>query len=560
MAQDENKTYQVTATRKRPKSFETLIGQEFVVSTLENALKEGKIAHAYLFSGPRGVGKTSSARLLAKALNCEKGISAHPCGVCNNCISIAEGRSVDVIEIDGASNNGVDAVRAIKEEVTFPPQTSRYKIYIIDEVHMLSISAFNALLKTIEEPPEYVIFIFATTELQKVPQTIRSRCQQFHFQLISEENIVKCLKSAAEDIYIEADEDALYWIAKEGKGSMRDSYTLFDQVASFSEGHITLEKIREKLGGAESQSLIDILSHSFSGDAKSSLEELDALFLKGIGENQIIKDLSEFCRSLLFYKEGIRRRELLSFPEEDLKDERLEGYTKEMLELILKSLFSLYRDIRYSISPRFELELFISRLSSIRFITDPADMMKKIEEIRKGIESGNVEIKRSYVPVPAPRGSYGKTEEKKTEKSPMEDVTRPFSTDELLKRIREDKESFLATTLSKCDITERDGKLVIVAKSDMAFDAVSEKRNAIVKALSEIKSPLTVSIGKVQVEKTRKKAYSENVARILQVFKQAEVYEIKERKEDEHKPVRNDETAGITGEPDEQDEGGGKDS
>ena len=262
MAQDENKTYQVTATRKRPKSFETLIGQEFVVSTLENALKEGKIAHAYLFSGPRGVGKTSSARLLAKALNCEKGISAHPCGVCNNCISIAEGRSVDVIEIDGASNNGVDAVRAIKEEVTFPPQTSRYKIYIIDEVHMLSISAFNALLKTIEEPPEYVIFIFATTELQKVPQTIRSRCQQFHFQLISEENIVKCLKSAAEDIYIEADEDALYWIAKEGKGSMRDSYTLFDQVASFSEGHITLEKIREKLGGAESQSLIDFPIHS----------------------------------------------------------------------------------------------------------------------------------------------------------------------------------------------------------------------------------------------------------------------------------------------------------
>ena len=529
MAQDENKTYQVTATRKRPKSFETLIGQEFVVSTLENALKEGKIAHAYLFSGPRGVGKTSSARLLAKALNCEKGISAHPCGVCNNCISIAEGRSVDVIEIDGASNNG-------------------------------GISAFNALLKTIEEPPEYVIFIFATTELQKVPQTIRSRCQQFHFQLISEENIVKCLKSAAEDIDIEADEDALYWIAKEGKGSMRDSYTLFDQIASFSEGHITLEKIREKLGGAESQSLIDILFHSFSGDAKSSLEELDALFLKGIGENQIIKDLSEFCRSLLFYKEGIRRRELLSFPEEDLKDERLEGYTKEMLELILKSLFSLYRDIRYSISPRFELELFISRLSSIRFITDPADMMKKIEEIRKGIESGNVEIKRSYVPVPAPRGNYGKTEEKKTGKSPIEDATRPFSTDELLKRIREDKESFLATTLSKCDIAERDGKLVIVAKSDMAFDTVSEKRNAITKALSEIKSPLTVSIGKVQVEKTRKKAYSENVARILQVFKQAEVYEIKERKEDEHKPVRNDETAGITGEPDEQDEGGGKDS
>ena len=179
--------YEVTATRRRPQTFEDLVGHEVVVATLNNAIDTGKIAHAYLFSGPRGCGKTSSARILAKALNCEKGPNATPCGVCNTCREIARGSNLDVIEIDGASNTSVNDVRQIKDEVLFPPNSSRYKIYIIDEVHMLSTSAFNALLKTIEEPPPYVIFIFATTELHKVPATIKSRCQQFNFRLVAPE-------------------------------------------------------------------------------------------------------------------------------------------------------------------------------------------------------------------------------------------------------------------------------------------------------------------------------------------------------------------------------------
>ena len=173
--------YEVTATRRRPQKFDDLVGQEFVANTLKNTIKSGRIAHAYLFSGPRGCGKTSSARIMAKALNCEKGPTTEPCGECTACREIAKSSSLDVREIDGASNTSVNDVREIKDEVIFPPQSSRYKIYIIDEVHMLSTSAFNALLKTIEEPPEYVIFIFATTELQKVPATIISRCQQFNF-------------------------------------------------------------------------------------------------------------------------------------------------------------------------------------------------------------------------------------------------------------------------------------------------------------------------------------------------------------------------------------------
>ena len=206
--------YEVTATRRRPQTFEDLIGQEFVAATLKNSIESEKIAHAYLFSGPRGCGKTSTARILAKALNCQNGPSATPCGTCSTCQEITKGSSLDVIEIDGASNTSVNDIRQIKDEVMFPPNSCRYKIYIIDEVHMLSTSAFNALLKTIEEPPPYVIFIFATTELQKVPATIKSRCQQFNFRLVAIEKIKEQLAEACKDINITAEDEALYWIAR----------------------------------------------------------------------------------------------------------------------------------------------------------------------------------------------------------------------------------------------------------------------------------------------------------------------------------------------------------
>jgi DNA polymerase-3 subunit gamma/tau len=240
--------YEVTATRKRPRTFDELSGQEFVVESLKNGIDKGHIAHAYLFAGPRGVGKTSAARILAKALNCPDGPSADACPDSEEAEHITRGNAIDVIEIDGASNTSVNDVRQIKDEVLFGPTRLRYKIYIIDEVHMLSNSAFNALLKTIEEPPPYIVFIFATTEIHKVPATIRSRCQQFNFRLIPLENIMAALRRVTEDAGLTAEEEALLWIAKEARGSLRDAYTLFDQIASFSTDRITMERIREILG------------------------------------------------------------------------------------------------------------------------------------------------------------------------------------------------------------------------------------------------------------------------------------------------------------------------
>ena len=433
--------YEVTATRKRPQDFEKLVGQEFVVSTLENAIQEGRIAHAYLFSGPRGVGKTSSARLLAKALNCERGMSAHPCGECSSCREITSGTSVDVIEIDGASNTSVNDIRAIKEEVLFPPQSSRYKIYIIDEVHMLSTSAFNALLKTIEEPPEYIIFIFATTELQKVPATIRSRCQQFRFQLIPQELIQSCLKSAADDLSIEADEDALFWIAKEATGSMRDAYTLFDQVAAFSGKHITLQKIRERLNLAGFSKISEIVSLSVFSSPDKAIEVLSSLFEAGVSPEQIVKDSADFFRTILLYKTGIRRPSLLGVAEEDIPKELVDALSKEQIEAALKAEMDLYRDMRYSISPRFEIELMVSRLSSLPSLVSGESLMEEIKKMREGIAEGKVVVKKKLDKVVyREETSIPKATETKVETKPKEPEIETKPTIEATKAKPETKE------------------------------------------------------------------------------------------------------------------------
>jgi len=382
--------YEVTATRKRPQQFDALMGQDFVKATITSAISKDTIAHAYLFSGPRGVGKTTSARLLAKALNCIHGPTTTPCGVCSNCKEITKGCSLDVIEIDGASNTSVNDIRTIKDDVQFPPQNSKYKIYIIDEVHMLSTSAFNALLKTIEEPPEYVIFIFATTETNKVPATIRSRCQQFNFQLLPLETIKTLLKEASADINIQSDEDALFWIAKEATGSMRDAYTLFDQVVAFSDDHITMEKIKNKLGLTGTDSLNDIMEFVIKEDSKNAILATTKLLDRGVSIEQLIKDFAQYFRCLLLIDNNIDNEAVLGEDKNNFSKKVILAYSKRQKEEALDQFLTLYRDIRYSLNPRFEIELAISRLCALKYFSTPSLLAEQIARLKNDLINGKI--------------------------------------------------------------------------------------------------------------------------------------------------------------------------
>jgi DNA polymerase-3 subunit gamma/tau len=296
--------YTVVARRYRPQQFAELIGQEHVAGALINALQSGRVAHAYLFTGARGVGKTSAARILAKALNCEKGPTPTPCDKCASCLAVASGDDVDVLEIDGASNNKVEEIRDLRQGVGFRPTRGRFKIYIIDEVHMLSTSAFNALLKTLEEPPEHVKFILATTEVQKIPITILSRCQRFDFAHVGPAKIFDQLKRIVESEGHQADDDALRLIARRAAGSMRDSQSLLDQLLAAAPGKLTAEHVSAVLGTAGDDRVIELATAILAGDAKTALDLIAAWVERGLQVGELVEQLVEYWRSLMLVSCG----------------------------------------------------------------------------------------------------------------------------------------------------------------------------------------------------------------------------------------------------------------
>jgi DNA polymerase III subunit gamma/tau len=380
-------SYQVTARKWRPQAFDEVVFQDHVSTTLKNSIEKGRVSHAYLFAGPRGVGKTTMARILAKALDCEKGPSPAPCGVCDNCREIRGGTSFDVIEIDGASNNSVEDIRELRENVNFAPVKSAYKIYIIDEVHMLSAAAFNALLKTLEEPPPHIVFIFATTEIHKIPDTILSRCQKYFFKKIPVDPIVAHLRNIVQHEGHRISDTALYPIARAAEGSMRDAQSLLDQVISFADlraggnDEIGEDDALSILGIVPVESYVRLLGHIADADASAVMAEVHRVSILGVDIHRYAGGFIDMLRTIRLLRSGVSVSELLGLSEEETGMARglSAHFYDEELSLMFRIAMDLQAELKFSTTERINLEMALLDMIAVRKAPSLASIIGRLE-------------------------------------------------------------------------------------------------------------------------------------------------------------------------------------
>lgn len=384
-------SYTALYRKFRPQEFEDVKGQEHIVTTLKNQIKADRIGHAYLFCGTRGTGKTTIAKIFAKAVNCEHPVDGSPCGECPSCKAISAGTSMNVIEIDAASNNGVDNIREIREEVAYSPTEGKYKVYIIDEVHMLSIGAFNALLKTLEEPPSYVIFILATTEAHKIPITILSRCQRYDFKRITIDTIAARLSELMEAEQVEVEEKAIRYIAKAGDGSMRDALSLLDQCIAFYLGQkLTYDHVLEVLGAVDTEVFSQMLRKIMEKDIPGVIGLLEELIIQGREPGQFVVDFTWYLRNLLLVQSSDNMEDVLDISSDNLLLMKEEAQMIDAGQLMryIRVFSELSNQIRYATQKRVMIEIALIKLCKPEMEEDYASLAERIAQLEKKIEEG----------------------------------------------------------------------------------------------------------------------------------------------------------------------------
>jgi len=379
----------------RPKLFSDIVGQEHIVKTLINSLKHNRISHAYLFAGPRGTGKTSTAKVFARALNCQNKDSFEPCGVCDSCRKIDSGKSMDVLEIDAASNRGIDEIRDLREKVKFYPTEGDYKVYIIDEVHMLTKGAFNALLKTLEEPPENVVFILATTEPHRVISTILSRCQRYDFTLLSMKDIISRLEYICNEENFEYEEKALNIIARSSNGGLRDAISILDQAISFTDKNLKTEKIQEMLGKVDERILASFIENINRNNSSEAFRIMYEQINKGKGVNRFVNDLLEYLRLILLIKECGINSGILDYPVSKLKDieETANILKNDKIINYIEILSDVEKEIKFSSQGQLKLEMGIIKMC----LAQENNLEKRVEKLEKSIKGENIREEKSIL-------------------------------------------------------------------------------------------------------------------------------------------------------------------
>jgi len=491
-------SYLVLARKWRPQGFDDLIGQEPIMHILKNAISQSRISHAYIFSGPRGVGKTSTARILAKALNCKTGPTPSPCGACESCVAITDGSSIDVTEIDGASNNSVDDIRDLRERVKYAPSGGKYKVYIIDEVHMLSTSAFNALLKTLEEPPSHVIFVLATTEMKKIPATVISRCQHMPFRRMSSSMIKARLKQISDAEGIQISSPALSLVAKAADGSVRDSLTILDQLSSFS-SEITEENVQDLLGMADFGVLAEVSQALIEGNRVALIDAVTVLSEKGADFRAFTKELVQFFRDLLVASVVQKPEDALDLSADEVAVVKniISASSEDQLTLMLSEIMKAEADVRNSSSPRLALEMALIKASFLSTMKPLKEVIENIDFFSRQVR-GSADDEISVNTPSVKTAPVVQRETPETDKTAAAEPEMPYASDEPVdETMPEEPEGPLSDdTVDDREIIES----VDEAASVPAAFAGADISSAWAKTLEKIDAPLASKISQATIE------------------------------------------------------------